>query len=89
MRQLKDIAVKKKADLVWIEFKDTGSGILKDNKEKIFQPFFSTKKSGTGLGLTLAKNIVLAHGGDIWFKKNNQQGATFVVTIPMYKKQDG
>jgi PAS domain S-box-containing protein len=63
-------------------FNDDGSGIPSENRDKIFQPFFSTKDTGTGLGLTLAKNIIEAHGGTIWFESSGT-GTTFFVEIPL------
>jgi two-component system nitrogen regulation sensor histidine kinase NtrY len=70
-----------KPESVLISFEDTGPGILQENKDKIFQPFFSTKTSGTGLGLTVAKNIMEAHGGAIWFE-NRKHGSVFFVELP-------
>ena len=55
---------------VKIEFGDTGSGISKENREKIFEPLFTTKPSGTGLGLVSCKNIVEQHGGTISVRTN-------------------
>jgi PAS domain S-box-containing protein len=66
---------------VLLSFTDTGPGIPQENKDKIFQPFFSTKSTGTGLGLTVAKNIVEAHGGSIWFERH-EHGSTFFVQLP-------
>lgn len=63
-------------------FEDTGPGIPAENSDKIFQPFFSTKTTGTGLGLTIAKNIVEAHGGKIWFE-NRKPGSVFFITLPL------
>jgi signal transduction histidine kinase len=67
---------------VSVSFADTGSGIPPETSSKVFEPFFSTKQSGTGLGLTLAKNIVEAHGGAVCFK-NRGTGAMFTVEIPI------
>jgi len=75
------IATAAKPSSVLISVADTGSGLPPDSREKVFQPFFSTKNNGTGLGLTLAKNIVEAHGGAIWFE-NRGEGAMFCVEIP-------
>jgi signal transduction histidine kinase len=65
--------------------RDNGSGIPEKVKDKIFQPFFTTKPTGqgTGLGLSLSYDIVKAHGGDI--KVNTREGefTEFVVEIPM------
>lgn len=62
-----------------IEIEDTGSGIPKDNISKIFEPLFTTKHEGTGLGLVSCKNIVERHGGVISVKNNP---TTFTVKIP-------
>jgi PAS domain S-box-containing protein len=66
---------------VMLSFEDTGPGIPQENKDNIFQPFFSTKSIGSGLGLTVAKNIVEAHGGVIWFERQ-EHGSTFFVQLP-------
>jgi len=76
------IAAAAKPSSVVIVFVDTGAGIPQENSGKIFEPFFSTKNSGTGLGLTLAKNTVEAHGGTICFE-NRETGAKFTVEIPI------
>ncbi|MFO7462266.1 MAG: ATP-binding protein [Desulfatiglandales bacterium] len=65
-----------------VEITDCGCGIPEGEREKIFQPFFSTKKEGTGLGLATAKKIVEAHGGRITFHPNKDKGTTFVVALP-------
>jgi two-component system sporulation sensor kinase A len=70
---------------VVISFADTGTGIPDESGDKVFQPFYSTKSNGTGLGLTLAKNIVEAHGGTISIE-SRQAGAMFLVEIPTVMK---
>jgi two-component system, NtrC family, sensor histidine kinase HydH len=65
-----------------VEITDCGCGIPEGEREKIFQPFFTTKKEGTGLGLATAKRIVEAHGGRITFHPNKDKGTTFVVALP-------
>jgi signal transduction histidine kinase len=75
------IATAAKPSSVLVSVADTGSGLPLESREKVFQPFFSTKSNGTGLGLTLAKNIIEAHGGAIWFE-NREEGAMFCVEIP-------
>jgi two-component system sensor histidine kinase PilS (NtrC family) len=72
----------RKADVVEISFQDTGEGIPKKNLDKIFLPFFTTKKQGSGLGLAAVHRIVDLHGG--WIKVDSQehQGTRFVVCLP-------
>ena len=72
------------ADGIAIKVVDYGAGIKDDHKESVFHPFFTTKKSGTGLGLGVAKKITEAHGGRIYFYPNQgQPGVTFVVELPV------
>jgi signal transduction histidine kinase len=70
------------AKSVSISLKDTGSGIAAELQEKIFQPFFTTKGKGTGLGLAVSKRIVEEHGGSIEVATNVDGGATFTITLP-------
>ncbi len=70
-------------DGISIKVVDYGAGIKDDHKESVFHPFFTTKKSGTGLGLGVAKKITEAHGGRIYFYPNQgEPGVTFVVELP-------
>lgn len=62
---------------------DRGSGIDMEDEAKVFQPFFSKKKGGTGLGLPIVKKIVQAHGGEISFQRNAEVGMTFTVRLPL------
>ena len=76
---------------VQVEIEDTGCGIHSDNLEHIFDPFFTTKhesheREGTGLGLTIAHQIILEHGGKIEVKSIQNQGSTFLVTLPTSNK---
>ena len=71
---------------VVIEVKDQGPGITNENLEKIFSPFFTTKKSGTGLGLTVAQQIVMRHGGEIMVDPNRPRGTIFSILLPMERK---
>lgn len=71
---------------------DTGIGILKEQQERIFTKFYRSagaikmEPDGSGLGLFIAKNIIDAHGGKIWFKSEQNKGSTFYVTIPIRAK---
>ncbi len=68
-------------------FKDNGIGIPKEIQDKVFMPNFSTKFTGSGIGLALAKRGVEQAGGRIWFETTEGQGTTFYITLPMYKTQ--
>lgn len=81
----KEIKIKtyiENSDIV-ISISDTGCGIPQDIKDKIFDPFFTTKPNGTGLGLTICRNIVLAHGGDITVESEYGKGANFIIKLPI------
>src|SRR4030095_7912922 len=70
---------------VIIEITDNGPGIAKENLEKIFQPFFSSKEygKGTGLGLSIARRIITEHGGRISVKSTEGKGTTFMIELPV------
>jgi len=72
----------------WVVLKviDHGCGITEEHYESVFHPFFSTKKTGTGLGLGIAKKIVEAHEGTVIFSPNQGKGVTFDVRFP-FKEQ--
>jgi signal transduction histidine kinase len=63
-----------------LELVDSGPGIAEEDREKVFQPFFTSKPKGTGLGLGLSRNIMRAHGGDLVLAKPEGAGARFIAT---------
>src|SRR5205085_3547064 len=65
-----------------IEFTDTGTGIAPENLAQIFEPYYSTKDTGIGLGLPLTKKIIEEHGGQINVESESGRGTTFIVTLP-------
>ena len=75
-------AAGRKGDVVEIAFHDTGEGIAAENLDKIFLPFFTTKKQGSGLGLAAVHRIVDLHGGWIKVENHPPHGARFVVCLP-------
>jgi signal transduction histidine kinase len=79
------VSTKKEAGKILISVKDNGNGIPQNIADKIFQPFFTTKPTGegTGLGLSLSYDIVKAHGGDINVETKQDEGATFIIRLPM------
>jgi nitrogen fixation/metabolism regulation signal transduction histidine kinase len=62
---------------------DTGAGILDEDRERLFTPYFSTRKDGTGLGLSIASRIVADHGGYIGVEPNYPRGTRFVIELPV------
>ena len=76
------VNVKTENDQVIITVSDNGTGVLEENKLKVFEPKFTTKTSGMGLGLAMVKNIVEMHKGTITFESERNKGTTFKVTIP-------
>jgi len=64
---------------------DSGEGIPRENLDKIFDPFFSTKKKGTGLGLAIVKSIIETHGGEIDVESEVSKGTKFVVSLKTYQ----
>jgi signal transduction histidine kinase len=67
---------------VLIQISDQGSGIPADQLQKIFEPFYTRRPGGTGLGLTIAKKIVLDHQGNLWAQSLPEGGARFSITLP-------
>lgn len=70
---------------VVVEVSDTGPGIAHDVAPQLFRPFVTTKAGGMGIGLSISKRIIEAHGGEIEVRSNPQGGATFRFTLPAYE----
>ncbi|MFQ5951849.1 MAG: PAS domain S-box protein [Candidatus Omnitrophota bacterium] len=77
------ITTKEEDSHVRIDFTDTGPGIPEENIEKILDPFFTTKKEGTGLGLSVCYGILKAHGGDLKYTSKPGEGTTATVLLPI------
>jgi len=71
---------------VTISVGDTGGGIPPEILDNIFNPFFTTKRQGTGLGLSLSKKIIESHGGTIGIDNRIGEGATFIINLPRRQK---
>jgi two-component system, NtrC family, nitrogen regulation sensor histidine kinase NtrY len=69
-------------DHILISIRDNGEGIHPEKYGNIFQPNFTTKTGGTGLGLSMVKNIVKSMGGEIWFESELNSGTTFLIKLP-------
>jgi signal transduction histidine kinase len=70
---------------VLISVSDSGTGFQSDSADQLFQAFFTTKREGMGLGLSISRTIIESHGGRLWAKANNAYGATFQFTLPVAK----
>jgi signal transduction histidine kinase len=73
-------------DGVWIVVADTGGGIPDEQINRIFEPFYTTKKKGTGLGLMIVQRIVREHGGRIQLESRVNQGTTFRIWLPQFER---
>ncbi len=76
------VGVSSEGKMVKITVEDNGSGIAEENKSKIFEPKFTTKSSGMGLGLAMVKNIVETYNGSITFTSQHESGTLFTVRFP-------
>jgi len=75
--------------VAFVSLSDTGPGIPASVQDKIFQPFFSTKEEGAGLGLSIASRIVQEHGGWIDLQSREGEGTTFIITLPLRNEEHG
>ncbi len=78
------ISLEQEEQKVRVVVLDNGPGIPAETKEKMFQPYFTTKSRGTGLGLAIVKTIVEDFGGEIWFESREGQGTTFFIELLRY-----
>lgn len=82
-RRLTIRSIVNKQDFLEVSIEDTGPGLSYDVLTKIFQPFYTTKSTGMGMGLSLSQSIIEAHGGKIWAANNEGNGAIFRFTLPL------
>jgi nitrogen fixation/metabolism regulation signal transduction histidine kinase len=78
-----DSVKKRERRICRLSIQDSGKGIPANNREKVFTPYFTTKESGTGLGLPIVERIVNDHGGSIWFNSAEGAGTTFFIDFPL------
>jgi signal transduction histidine kinase len=74
-----------KAGQVWISVKDSGVGISAADIDRVFGAFVTTKSNGMGIGLSICRSIIQAHGGRIWIEPNLAQGAAFHFALPVHQ----
>lgn len=72
---------------VWVSVTDTGGGIPQEQINRIFEPFYTTKKKGTGLGLMIVQRIIRAHNGRIELDSHVGRGTTFRIWLPLHEKK--
>ena len=78
-----ELSIKRKNGCAIIQIFDNGSGIPSKDQRKLFDPFYTTRTKGTGLGLTIAHRIIQAHRGTIEFESRNTGGTVFTITLPL------
>ena len=74
-------------DGLWVSVSDTGGGIPQEQINQIFEPFYTTKKKGTGLGLMIVQRIVREHCGRMELESHANQGTTFRIWLPLHDRQ--
>ena len=74
--------------LAKLAVQDTGKGILPENLSKIFEPLYTTKSKGIGLGLPVSKSLVEANGGEITVTSRPGAGSTFTILLPCVKRSE-
>ena len=81
-RELLVSSHRQQPDSIVVAVRDSGVGIEPANLDRIFQPFFTTKSSGMGMGLAITKSAIEAHGGRLWATPNFGPGVTFQFSVP-------
>jgi two-component system sensor kinase FixL len=76
------VSLRRAGDTAVLEVEDSGGGVAADVKNNIFEPLVTTKKDGLGLGLSMSRSVVEAHGGAIMLEDSVLGGAKFVVILP-------
>jgi signal transduction histidine kinase len=84
-----ELRAERAGDSISVTVRDDGAGIALEHAARLFQPYFTTKKSGTGLGLFVSRKLVAAHGGRIEFESRPGEGTTFRVNLPAPEASGG
>ena len=82
------VTTHKAGTAIRVAVNDSGSGIPTADLARIFDPFYTTKASGLGMGLSIARSLIEAHGGQLWAENNKDGGATFAFTVPVMEGHD-
>ena len=75
-------------DQVQVTVEDSGTGLDPNTMARIFEPFYTTKAGGMGMGLSISRSIVQNHGGRLWATANDGPGTSFHFTLPKYQGED-
>ncbi|RYY09165.1 MAG: HAMP domain-containing histidine kinase, partial [Cytophagaceae bacterium] len=78
-----EVALACEAGKALLTIADNGSGIAEDVRDKVFRPNFTTKATGSGIGLAVAKRGIESAGGRIWFETTEGEGTTFFIELPL------
>ena len=70
-----------------VALRDSGPGIDAQHLDRVFDAFYTTKSSGTGMGLSICRSIIDAHGGKLWVEANEPRGAAFQFTLPTAQEE--
>lgn len=81
------LATTEGVDGVWVSVSDTGKGIPDEHLKRIFEPFYTTKKKGSGLGLMIVQRVVRAHNGRIELESRAGRGTTFRIWLPLHERK--
>ncbi len=87
-RIVMETAYNKELEIATFKISDNGCGIPAEDKPRLFEPYFSTKKSGTGLGLAIVSSIISDHNGYIRVRDNEPQGTNFIVELPIATEKE-
>ena len=80
------ISTESERDGVLVAVRDSGPGLVQGSPEQAFEAFYTTKPSGLGMGLSICRSIIEAHGGRLWAATNDPRGAVFFFTLPVEEK---
>jgi PAS domain S-box-containing protein len=81
------VATQRRGDQVELQISDTGVGMSEEVQQKIFEPYFTTRDYGSGIGLTLVYKVVKEHNADITVRSQPEKGSTFTITFPVPQKE--
>jgi signal transduction histidine kinase len=86
-RELSISTVQTRANSILVAVRDSGPGIDPENIERVFEAFYTTKSGGVGMGLSICRSIIDAHGGRLWAEANEPRGAAFQFTLPSMENE--
>jgi len=82
-RRVLSIETSMASEAIEVSVHDEGRGLSAEDAERIFAPYFTTKRNGLGMGLSISRSIIEAHGGRLWATPGTERGSTFRFTVPL------